>query len=98
MALSSMSCFVRSHGACGSYARSWELKSGNGKGLYLRLRVPPGCDAGDVPARNHAAEMLSRGTVYGTLSVARQGVAPVVRVNEPVLAAVLTTIRGLAGR
>ena len=42
--------------------------------------------------------MLARGTVYGTLTAGRQGVAPVVRVNEPVLAAVLATINALAGR
>jgi uncharacterized protein (TIGR00255 family) len=42
--------------------------------------------------------VLARGTVHGTLTVERQGVAPSVRVNEPVLAAVLATIKGLAGR
>ena len=42
--------------------------------------------------------MLARGTVYGTLTVKREGVAPVVRVNEPVLAAVLATIERLAAR
>jgi uncharacterized protein (TIGR00255 family) len=36
--------------------------------------------------------------VHGTLTVERQGVAPSVRINEPVLAAVLATIKGLAGR
>jgi uncharacterized protein (TIGR00255 family) len=45
-----------------------------------------------------AAQQLTRGTVYGTLTVERQGVAPVVRVNEPVLAAVLATLKGLSGR
>ena len=40
---------------------------------------------------------VARGTVYGTLTVARAGVAPVVRVNEPVLAAVLATIKSLRG-
>src|SRR5262249_58612688 len=48
--------------------------------------------------RNGAAQGLARGTVHGTLTVERQGVAPSVRVNEPVLAAVLATIKSLAGR
>jgi uncharacterized protein (TIGR00255 family) len=48
--------------------------------------------------RASAAQQLTRGTVYGTLTVERQGVAPVVRVNEPVLAAVLATLKGLSGR
>jgi uncharacterized protein (TIGR00255 family) len=42
--------------------------------------------------------VLTRGTVYGTLTVERQGVVPIVRINEPVLAAALATIRSLAGR
>ena len=98
MALSSMTGFARGHGVCGAYAWAWELKSVNAKGLDLRLRLPPGWDAVEVPARSRAAEVLARGTVYGTLTVEREGVAPVVRVNEPVLAAVLATIKSLAGR
>jgi uncharacterized protein (TIGR00255 family) len=97
MALSSMTGFARGHGVCGAYTWSWELKSVNAKGLDLRLRVPPGWDAVEIPARR-AAAVLARGTVYGTLSVKREGVAPVVRVNEPVLAAVLATIERLSGR
>jgi uncharacterized protein (TIGR00255 family) len=98
MALSSMTGFARSHGVCGTYAWSWELKSVNAKGLDLRLRVPPGWDAIDVPARNRAAAVLARGTVYGTLNVKREGVAPIVKVNEPVLAAVLATLKDVSSR
>ena len=97
MALSSMTGFARGHGVCGAYAWSWELKSVNAKGLDLRLRVPPGWDAVEIPARR-TATVLARGTVYGTLSIKREGVAPVVRVNEPVLAAVLATIERLSSR
>ena len=98
MALSSMTGFARGHGVAGSYAWAWEVKSVNAKGLDLRLRLPPGWDAVEAPARTSAAQVLARGTVYGTLTVAREGVAPVVRVNEPVLAAVLATIKNLSGR
>ena len=98
MALSSMTGFARRHGVAGSYAWSWEVKSINAKGLDLRLRLPPGWDAVETPVRSSAAQVLARGSVYGTLTVAREGVAPVVRVNEPVLAAVLATIKSLSGR
>jgi uncharacterized protein (TIGR00255 family) len=98
MALSSMTGFARGHGVCGVYAWSWELKSVNAKGLDLRLRLPPGWDAVEIPVRTKAAEVLSRGTIYGTLTAKREGVAPMVRVNEPVLAAVLATVKSLAGR
>ena len=98
MTLSSMTGFARGHGVSGPYAWAWELKSVNAKGLDLRLRLPAGWDAVEIPARSRAAEVLTRGTVYGTLTVERQGVVPVVRINEPVLAAALATIRSLAGR
>ena len=98
MALSSMTGFARGHGVSGAYSWAWELKSVNAKGLDLRLRLPAGWDAVEGPARSSAAQVLARGTVYGTLTVGRTGVSPVVRVNEPVLAAVLATINGLAGR
>jgi uncharacterized protein (TIGR00255 family) len=98
MALSSMTGFARAHGASGAYAWTWELKSVNAKGLDLRLRLPTGWDAVETPARARATEALARGTIYATLTANRAGVAPVVRVNEPVLTAVLATLRGLAGR
>src|SRR6185436_20002497 len=98
MALSSMTGFARGHGVNGTYSWAWELKSVNAKGLDLRLRLPPGWDAVEGPTRASAAQVLARGTVYGTLTAGRQGVAPVVRVNEPVLAAVLATINALAGK
>jgi uncharacterized protein (TIGR00255 family) len=98
MALSSMTGFARAHGVAGTYAFAWEIKSVNAKGLDLRLRLPVGWDAVEVPVRNAAAQMLARGTVYATLTAAREGVAPVVRVNEPVLNAVLAAVKTLVGK
>ena len=98
MALSSMTGFARSHGVSGPYAWAWEVKSVNAKGLEFRLRLPPGWDAVETPVRAKAAELLSRGTVQGTLTVTREGVVPVVRVNEAVLSAVIETMRDLAER
>jgi uncharacterized protein (TIGR00255 family) len=97
MALSSMTGFARTDGASGPYVWSWEFKSLNGKGLDLRLRVPPGWDAVEVAARARA-KTLARGTVYANLSVRREGIAPTVRVNEPVLDAVVAAMRAVAGR
>lgn len=98
MALSSMTGFARGHGVSGPYAWSWELKSVNAKGLDVRFRLPPGWDAIEVPARARASEQLSRGTVYANLTVERKGIAPTVKINEPVLAAVLETLAKLSGR
>jgi uncharacterized protein (TIGR00255 family) len=98
MALSSMTGFARSHGVAGTYAWAWELKSVNAKGLDVRVRLPPGWDAVESQVRSRASDRLVRGTVYANLSITREGVAPVVRVNEPVLEALLTTIRALGHR
>src|SRR5262249_61271319 len=94
MALSSMTGFARGHGVSGAYSWAWELKSVNAKGFDLRLRLPPGWDAVEGPARNGAARVLARGTVNGTLTVERQGGAPSARVHEPGVAALLAPIKG----
>jgi uncharacterized protein (TIGR00255 family) len=98
MALTSMTGFARAHGNSGSYAWAWELKSVNGKGLDLRLRMPSGWDAIEAPVRARAAERLARGSIQAALTVDRSGVAPVVRINAGVLDAILTTLRQLAPR
>jgi uncharacterized protein (TIGR00255 family) len=98
MALSSMTGFARRHGASGAYAWAWEVKSVNAKGLDLKLRMPPGWDAAEAPARALAAGKLARGSVFANLTVTRSGAAPAVRVNEPVLAAVLATLKSLDGK
>jgi uncharacterized protein (TIGR00255 family) len=98
MSLASMTGFARAHGASGTYAWAWEIKSVNGKGLDLRLRLPPGWDAIESGARAQAAASLARGSVSATLEVRREGAPPTVRINEPVLNAVLATIRDVAPR
>jgi uncharacterized protein (TIGR00255 family) len=98
MMLSSMTGFARGHGVSGPYAWAWEVKSVNGKGLDVRLRLPPGWDAIEAPVRARAAERLARGSIQATLTAERSGVVPVVRINAPVLDAILTTLRELAPR
>ena len=99
MALSSMTGFARSHGVAGAYAWAWELKSVNAKGLDLKLRLPLrlGCDR-RCRCATAPPKSLSRGSVFANLTVSREGVAPVARINEPVLAAVLATLKDLSGK
>jgi uncharacterized protein (TIGR00255 family) len=92
MTLSSMTGFARGQGTSGAYAWSWEIKSVNAKGLDVRFRLPPGWDAVEVPVRKAATDALGRGTVYGNLTVERKGIQPTVRINEPVLNAVIATL------
>jgi uncharacterized protein (TIGR00255 family) len=98
MALSSMTGFARGQGVAGAYGWVWEIRSVNAKGMDLRLRLPPGWDAIEPTLRARAAEVLARGTLHATLNVDREGAAPVVKVNEQVLQAVIGTLGSLAGR
>ncbi|CCE07087.1 conserved hypothetical protein [Bradyrhizobium sp. STM 3843] len=98
MALSSMTGFARSHGASGPYSFEWELKSVNAKGLDVRLRLPQGWDEVEAFARKRAGELLSRGTIYANLTVKRADAGSTVRVNEEVLASIVTIASSLAGK
>jgi uncharacterized protein (TIGR00255 family) len=98
MALSSMTGFARAQGAAGVYSWVWEIRSVNAKGLDLRLRLPPGWDAIEPTLRGRAAEAVARGTLHATLTIGRQGAAPIVKVNDEVLQAVIATLNSLAGR
>jgi uncharacterized protein (TIGR00255 family) len=98
MALSSMTGFARGHGTSGPYGWAWEIKSVNGKGLDLRLRLPPGWDAIEAPVRASVAEKFARGSLQANLTVDRTGAAPSVRINAAVLETVLTAVRELSGR
>lgn len=98
MALSSMTGFARSHGVCGPYSWTWEIKSVNGKGLDLRLRLPPGWDAIEPALRANASETLARGSIQAGLTVERTGATVAVRVNTAVLDALLIAARDVARR
>jgi uncharacterized protein (TIGR00255 family) len=98
MSLASMTGFARAQGASGPYAWAWELKSVNAKGLDLRLRMPPGWDAVEAPARAALSKALARGTVAATLTIDRANTTPAVRVTEEVLAALVDTAKKAASR
>jgi uncharacterized protein (TIGR00255 family) len=98
MVLSSMTGFARSHGASGPYVFEWELKSVNGKGFDLRMRLPAGWDELETFAKKRAAELLSRGTVYANLNVKRATPSSTVRVNEDVLASIVRVAGMLSGK
>ncbi|MGZ5841315.1 MAG: YicC/YloC family endoribonuclease, partial [Xanthobacteraceae bacterium] len=70
----------------------------NSKGLDLKLRLPPGWEAIEPGVRARASEVLSRGSVFANLTVSREGIAPVARINEPALNAVLAALKGLEGK
>lgn len=98
MSLHSMTGFARRDGSACGQRWTWELRSVNGKGLDVRLRLPPGLDRLEIPARTRIGERLARGNVQVSLSVARESTATTLRINEDVLAAVVAAMDRIAER
>lgn len=98
MALYSMTGFARRDGSVAGQRWSWELRSVNGKGLDVRLRLPPGLDRLEIASRKRLTDRLTRGNVQATLTLARETAATTLRVNEEVLAAVLVAMNRIADK
>ena len=81
-----MTGFARETGVTGSFQWAWEIKSVNGRGLDVRVRVPPGFDAIGEAARSEIQKAFSRGQCQLNLSMTRSATAPRVRINQDVLA------------
>jgi uncharacterized protein (TIGR00255 family) len=71
MSISGMTGFARAEGARAAMRWIWELKSVNGRGLDLKLRLPAGFDALEPPARAAAAQRFKRGSLQASLSLIR---------------------------
>lgn len=74
MALSGMTGFSRADGERGGVRWVWEARSVNGRGLDVKLRLPPGFDAFEQPAREAAGKRFKRGSVQIALSVKQDAV------------------------
>ena len=98
MPLASMTGFARSDGAADGLRWTWELRSVNGKGLDLRLRLPPGYERLEPPVRERAAARLTRGNVQATLSLETGAGGQRFRINEDVLAEVIAAMERIGGR
>jgi uncharacterized protein (TIGR00255 family) len=93
-----MTGFARVTGALPPLRWVWELKSVNGRGLDLRLRLPPGFDAMEPAARAALGEALARGNCTANLTLVRDGAQAMLRVNEASIAAVAAALDALARR
>lgn len=89
MTISSMTGFARVDCSSDGLTWTWEARSVNGRGLDVRLRLPPGYEALEVPIREAVAKRLARGNIAITLSLEKQQVNGAVRLNEGVLADVI---------
>jgi uncharacterized protein (TIGR00255 family) len=91
-----MTGFAEAHGAHESLRWRWEVKSVNGRGLDLRLRIPPGFDSLEAPARTLAGERFRRGNLQASLAIEPQEGTKAFRVDAEALAAAVKIARQVA--
>lgn len=82
MSVQSMTGFARATAKHEGASIAWELRSVNGKGLEARLRLPPGYERIEQPAKQAIQKRFARGNVQATLSIARTDLAVQPVVNE----------------
>lgn len=96
--LASMTGYGRSHGSLPGVSFVVELKSVNGRGLDMRVRLAPGFDALEPEIRRRIGKGVSRGSLTVSLNVDREGEGGRVVVNHQALEAVLEGFRWLEER
>ena len=93
MAVKSMTGFARDDGAIGRYNWYWEIRTVNGKGRDIRMRLPPGYDKLEAQARSLVAKNIIRGNCNLTLKVDRITGNQEIKINENSLKQVARAIR-----
>jgi uncharacterized protein (TIGR00255 family) len=100
MTLNSMTGFARADGSDQGVRWYWEVKSVNGRGLDIRVRLPQGHDQLEPKVREAVARRFVRGSLTVNLTTQRDVGAVDVRVNEAALAQILRAaedVRRLTG-
>jgi uncharacterized protein (TIGR00255 family) len=90
----SMTGFAARRGASLGYNWAWDLRSVNGKGLDLRLRLPDWIEGLELAVRAELQKALTRGNVSLTLKVVQDSgdAAPAFRLNLHQLSAALAAL------
>lgn len=79
-------------GALAAWSWAWDMRSVNGKGLDLRLRVPDFVEGLEAAVRAEAGKRISRGNVSINLKLSRAQGAETFRVNEAALATAISAL------
>lgn len=88
----SMTGFASASGALDPHSWGWELRSVNGKGLDLRLRVPDWIDGLEAGLRKELGNAVTRGNVTCGLRVTRAETGGTLTVNTAQLETVLAAL------
>ena len=90
--INSMTGFASEKGELGPHSWGRELRSVNGKGLDLRLRVPDWLQGLEATLRADLAKALARGNVILSLRIARNDDAGELVLNRPAMIAALDAV------
>lgn len=96
--LRSMTGFATARGAGEGFSWAWELRSVNGKGLDLRLRIPDWIEGLEAALRARLAGALARGNVNLTLKLARDEGAGALAVHPARLEDALSALEAVEAR
>ena len=94
----SMTGFASASGASGPHSWGWELRSVNGKGLDLRLRVPDWIDGLEAGLRKTLGAAITRGNVTCNLRITREDGSGALTVNADQLEVVLDALHQIEAR
>ena len=91
----SMTGFASAKGAFGAWGWTWELRSVNGKGLDLRLRVPDWLDGLETALRAELGKAVTRGNVTLSLRLTRDEGAGTLALNTATMGLVLDALHAV---
>jgi uncharacterized protein (TIGR00255 family) len=94
MPLSSMTGFAEIRGSSGPWTWVWDIRSVNGRGFDLRLRLPEGFGALEETIRAEARRVIARGNVTVGLRIGEEAGSPPARLSPAGLAAAVAMMRG----
>ncbi|HEY8247768.1 MAG TPA: YicC/YloC family endoribonuclease [Hyphomicrobium sp.] len=89
MTIKSMTGFARAEGALGPAVWHWEVRSVNGRGLDVRLRLPPGSEHLEPKVREVVGRHVTRGSLTVSLASEWHDDSQEIRINERALAQVM---------
>jgi uncharacterized protein (TIGR00255 family) len=89
MSIKSMTGFARAEGALDGGTWHWEVRSVNGRGLDVRLRLPPGSEQLEPKVREVVGRHVARGSLTISLSSEWHDGGQEIRINERALAQVM---------
>jgi uncharacterized protein (TIGR00255 family) len=87
-----MTGFAAATGAMDPFRWSWDIRSVNGKGLDVRLRMPDWIDGLEMAVRPLIAARANRGNVTLSLRVTRDDAVAVQTLNRPQMKAVVQSL------